>query len=76
MMDKQEFEVELVVTRVHLITTLSRSPEEAISDAENLLEDGDEGEILSVDIEAAEAFPVGEEPIEASDDDEGILNDE
>lgn len=74
-MEKQEFEVELVVTRTHLITTFSRSAEEAISDAENLLDDGDFGEVLTTDIESAEAFPVGDEPRE-DDEDEGELNDE
>jgi hypothetical protein len=68
--DKQEFEVELVVTRHHLFTTFSRTAEEAVSDAEMLLEDGDDGQILSTDIEMSDAFPVGDEPREADEDDD------
>lgn len=72
--DKQEFEVELVVTRRHLFVTHSRTAEEAVSDAEMLLEDGDDGEVLSTDIEMSDAFPVGDEPREADEDDD--LDDE
>lgn len=71
--DKQEFEVELVVTRRILFRTFSSTEEEAISDAENLLEDGDEGQVLSTDIEDGEAWPVGDEPLE--DDEEDVPND-
>jgi hypothetical protein len=62
--DKREFEVELVVTRRILFRTLSGTEEEAIADAEMLFEDGDEGQILSTDIEMSEAYPVGDEPVE------------
>lgn len=59
-LENREFEVELVVTRRHLFTTLSRTVEEAISDAENLLEDGEEGEVVSTEIETADAYPIDE----------------
>lgn len=61
LMDKQEFEVELVVTTRHLIKTYSRNLEEAERDAEDLYEDGDHGVILSTEIEQTEAFPLGDD---------------
>lgn len=59
--DKREFEVELVVTTRHLITTFSRSPEEAERDAEDLYDDGEMGKVISYDIEQADAFAIGDE---------------
>jgi hypothetical protein len=59
--EKREFEVELVVTTRHLITTYSASVAEAERDAEELYEDGELGFVMSFDIETVDAFPVGED---------------
>jgi hypothetical protein len=67
-LENREFEVELIVTSHHLFTTFSRSAEEAISDAENMLEDGDEGEVVSTIIESADAYPL-DEITDVDDDD-------
>lgn len=75
LMDKREFEVELVVTKRHLITTYSRTPEEAERDAEDLFEDGDEGTVLSTEIEQSEAFPIGEDAELDADELEGLIHD-
>lgn len=71
-MDKREFEVELIVTRRHLITTFSRNSEEAERDAEDLLEDGEEGTVLSTEIESSEAWPIGEDAEEPDEDEEDL----
>lgn len=73
--DNKEFEVELVVTTRHLYTVFARTPEEAISDAEGLLEDGERGEVMSSDVEASDAYPIEEaaafeDPDEEDDEDE------
>jgi hypothetical protein len=70
--EKREFEVELIVTSRHLITTLSRTPEEAEQDAETLYEDGDTGQLLSFEVEQSDAYPVGED-VELDDSDEAEL---
>lgn len=76
-LENREFEVELVVTTRHLFTTLSRTPEEAISDAENLLEDGETGEVVSQDIESADAYPLEDLSPDTEDlDDEEETEDE
>jgi hypothetical protein len=67
-LENREYEVELTVTRHHLFTTFSRSPEEAIADAENMLEDGDNGEIVVTEIEVADAYPTDE--LSSEDDEE------
>lgn len=70
--DNQEFEVELIVTTRHLYTVHARTPEEAISDAEGLLEDGESGEVMSRDIEASDAYPIEESvDYENPDEEEG-----
>lgn len=74
MRDNKEYEVELVVMSTHLYTVFARSPEEAIADAENLYEDEDRGEIVSHDIETADAYPIDEPPLE--DDDEDVVDDD
>jgi hypothetical protein len=70
LLDKKEFEVELVVTSRHLISTYSRTTEEAEQDAETLYEDGETGQLLGYEIEAAEAYPVGEDGELDEDEDE------
>lgn len=72
--ENREYEVELIVTRRHLYTTFSRSPEEAESDAENMFEDGDFGDIIDTEIEVAEAFPI--EDINPSEDEEEVEPDD
>jgi hypothetical protein len=69
-LENREFEVELTVTSHHLYTTFSRSPEEAIADAENMLEDGDNGEIVAREVEVADAFPLDELTSEDDEDSE------
>lgn len=55
---KREYIAELIVTTCHYFTVLARSPEDAVAEAENLLEDGETGTIISRDIETADAYPV------------------
>jgi hypothetical protein len=74
-LENKEYEVEVVVTTTHLFTTFSRSVEEAESDAENLIEDGDLGEIVHREIETVEAFPVDELSDEDDDDDPTTIED-
>lgn len=69
-LENREYEVELIVTRHHLYTQFARSPEEAIADAENLLEDGEDGDIVSTEIEVSDAFPVDEITSEDDEEDE------
>lgn len=68
--DNKEFEVELVVTTRHLYTVFARTPEEAISDAEGLLDDGERGEVMSSEIEASDAYPIEETAFEDPDDED------
>lgn len=70
--DRREFEVELVVTSRYLVSTYSRTPEEAEQDAEALFEEGSAGNPLDYEIEMIDAIPVGEEiePEEDESDDE------
>jgi len=70
--ENREYEVELIVTRRHLYTTLSRSPEEAESDAENLFEDGDLGDIIDTEIEVIEAYPLEDIQAEGDEDFEEV----
>ena len=70
LLDKREFEVELVVSSRHLITTYSRTPEEAEQDAETLYEDGETGQLLGYEIEATDAYPVGEDAELDEDEDD------
>jgi hypothetical protein len=69
-LDNREFEVELIVTTHHLFTTFSRSAEEAVSDAENMLEDGDDGDVVSQVVESADAYPLDELTDDDDEDDE------
>ena len=68
--DKREYEVELIVTSRHLITTYSRTPEEAESDAEDLFEDGERGTVMSYEVEQSEAYPLDEDINSDEDNDE------
>jgi len=75
--ENREFEVELTVITTHLYVIPARTAEEAEADAENLLDDGDEGEITYQQIESAEAFPIDDLSTEEDDEiEEGILKDE
>jgi len=60
-MSKQEYEVQLIVTTEHRFTTIARTPEEAVSEAEAMREDGDSGEIINRSIEMADAYPIEDE---------------
>lgn len=61
--DRQEYDVELVITERRMYRTFSRTPEEAEADAENMFRDDEQGDLLDSEIEMADAFPVvdGEE---------------
>lgn len=65
MSENREYEVEARITRHHLFTVFSRSQEEAESDVENLIEDGEVGEVVSTEVEIMDTFPV-----ESAEDDE------
>jgi hypothetical protein len=67
-LDRREFNVQLVVTSTHEYVVTARSEEEAVSIAEGLFEDEDEGEITSSEVETADAYPMDEEDLE--DDEE------
>lgn len=60
MAERREFAVELVVTSEHNYTVLARTPEEAISIAEELFESGDIGEVTTSQIETADAASAGD----------------
>ena len=51
-----EYAVELIVTTEHTYSVQARTPEEAVSLAEDLFDDGDEGTITGTSIENADAM--------------------
>ena len=51
----KEWAVDLIVTTEHRYFVPARTAEEAISTAEELLDSGDEGQILATDVETADA---------------------
>lgn len=58
---KKDYLVELIVTTRHYFNVMNaRSPEDAVAEAENLLEDGEQGVIASRDVETADAYPAEE----------------
>jgi len=57
-MSKQPYEVELIVTTRHLYSTFAYSPEGATAEAEVMLNAGDNGEVVSRDVETADAYPI------------------
>jgi hypothetical protein len=64
--DQKEFKVQLIVTTAHEYVVTARTDEEAISIAEGMLDDGEEGFILSSDVDNADAYPYTDQ----GDDDE------
>jgi hypothetical protein len=56
MAEHKEFAVELIVTTEHTYTVLARTPEEAIANAEDLFDSGDEGTITATSIDNADAI--------------------
>lgn len=69
-MAREEYQVELTVTSRHSYIVMARSPEEAISNAEDLLHSGDQGGLDSVDVDYADAFPLRGLSEEEDDDDD------
>ena len=55
MAEHKEWVVDLVVTTEHSYTVLARTAEEAVSIAEDLHADGDEGFVTGVNVESADA---------------------
>lgn len=66
MADIKEFAVDLIVTTEHRYLVPARTPEEAVSVAEDLFEGGDEGEIIATSVDNADAVS-GEDYVEAED---------
>lgn len=66
-MSRQEHEVILTITSVHRYQVIARTPEEAESNAEDLYNDGDMGDVLDAVVETADAYPVESEPLEEED---------
>lgn len=71
MSEFKEFAVDLIVTTEHSYTVLARTAEEAVSIAEDMLDEGDEGTITSSAVESADAVGANE-TVDAFDDEEGI----
>lgn len=69
MAELKEYVVELVVTQIHTYTVPARTPEEAASIAEDLLDDGNEGEVTGITIESADAYSSEEYDEEIFDED-------
>lgn len=56
------FDIELVETKTHLYTSIeARTSEEAVTIAEGMKSDGDEGEVIEVEQVSVDAYPVPEE---------------
>lgn len=56
MAEHKEWLVDLVVTSEHQYTVLARTQEEAVSIAEGLYDDGNEGFVTGVNVESADAM--------------------
>jgi hypothetical protein len=67
MMDQREFIVQLVVSSTHQYVVDARTEEEAIAQAEGMLEDEEYGDRLGFEIEISEAFS---EPLEEEEEDD------
>lgn len=68
----KEFYVDLIVTTEHRYLILARTSEEATSLAEDLYDDGEEGDVLSVSIEHSDATSV-DERMEPEDFEAGFI---
>lgn len=68
MFDQKEFKVQLIVTTAHEFVVTARTEEEAVSVAEGMLDDGEEGNILSSDVENADAYPYTDQGDEEEED--------
>lgn len=55
MAELKQWAVDLIVTTEHNYTVLARTAEEAVSLAEDLLDDGEDGDISATYIESADA---------------------
>lgn len=60
MSDIKEWAVDLVVTTEHSYIVLARTAEEAVNIAEDMLDEGDEGEITFSSVESADACGANE----------------
>lgn len=64
MAEHREYVVELVVTTEHNYSVLARTPEEAVSIAEDLFDNGDDGTIIATSIEMSDAATIDSVPFE------------
>lgn len=71
MIGQKEWRVQLIVTTAHEYVVTARTPEEAISEAEGmLLEDEEAGEVMSREVENADAYPYTDEEYDEDDEEE------
>lgn len=66
MAEHKEWAVSLIVTSEHSYTVLARTPEEAVSIAEDLYENGDMGTVESYSVDTGDAIS-GDEYVDAED---------
>ena len=69
MFDQKEFKVQLIVITAHEYVVTARTDEEAISIAEGMLDDGEEGFVLSSDVDNADAYPYTDQDDDAEEED-------
>lgn len=60
MADLKEWAVDLIVTTEHNYVVLARTAEEAVGQAEDLLDSGDDGEIVATSLDSADAVSANE----------------
>lgn len=58
MAEHREYIVELVITTEHNYSVLARTPEEAVSIAEDLFDGGDDGTIVATSVDMSDAVTV------------------
>ena len=68
MFDQKEHKVQLIEMKAHEYIITARTEEEAITIAEGLLDDGEEGFILSSEVEQADAYPYTDEGVDEEED--------
>jgi hypothetical protein len=69
MAEYRDWGVSLIVTAEHYYTVRARTPEQAITEAEGRLDEGDEGEIIGLNVESADAACEGVEYTTLEEDD-------
>lgn len=68
MLEQREFKVQLTVITAHEYVVTARTEEEANTTAEGMLEDGEQGVVLSTVVDQADAYPFTEEETEEEDE--------